>query len=292
VVKLELNNLKGDANLENDRSVRDKPSKISIVGGAGRMGSWVARFLKDHGMTVIVCDKREKAAKETAQKLGVIWKPMNIACASSDVVVVCVPMSDVVQVCQEVSGQMKEGSLLIEISSVKSGISDVLSQILPEHIGYVSLHPLFGPEITTLKGQNIVAVKTRNDEHTRRVTAFLQSNGAEVTILDVKDHDYAMAVFQVLHHFLLLSLARAIDLFIPENLMKRKLVTNSLRSTLESEMVLSKNMSIVMEIQKINPFSEEIRGRFVRELQKMLEEDPEVLCREFEEAVKRLSILI
>ncbi len=256
------------------------------------MGCWVARLLKDCGMAITICDKREEAAIETAQELGVTSKPIDRACIDSDVVVVCVPMDTLVQVCQEVGAHMRQGSLLVEISSVKTGVSDVLSGILPDHIGYVSLHPLFGPETTTLEGQNVVAVKTRDDEWTRRVVDFLERNGAVVTTLDIKDHDYIMSVFQVLHHFSMLSFARAIDTFTPNHLMKKELVTQSLRSTLGSEATILRNLPTVIEIQKVNPFSEEIRARFLSEVQKMLEEDPDLLRGQLEETAKRISTLV
>ena len=256
------------------------------------MGSCVAQQMKDYGASVSICDRREEAAKETAQRLGATWMPMSTGCADSDVVVVCVPMNSLVQTCLEVSGKMKKDSMLIEISSVKSHISDVLSKALPEHISYVSLHPLFGPEITSLKGQNIVAVRTRSRECTGAVASFLRSKGAEVTILDAKDHDYAMAVFQALHHFLLLSLARAIGTLLPERLMKRELVTNSLRSTLELEVSMLRNLPTIIEVQRTNPFSEEVRRRLINEAQTMLEEDPDVLNQKLVEAAEKISTLL
>ncbi len=270
----------------------ENPPRITIVGGAGRMGSWIARFLKENGMTVVLCDKREKAARETAEELGVTWKPIDAACENSDVVVVSVPMSSVIQVCREVGKRMKSGSMLVEISSVKSGISDVLSKTLPEHIGYVSLHPLFGPNAPTLKGRNVVAVKTRDDEHTRRVVAFLRDNGAEVVVINVKEHDHAMAFFQVLHHFLMLSFARTIDAFMPDHLVKRELVTQSLETTIKSGAAMFRNLPTIIEIQETNPFSVEIRRRFAIEVQRMMEEDPEILDQQLKKAAEKISTLL
>jgi len=256
------------------------------------MGAWVARQLKDYGASITICDRREEAARETAQRLGVMWMPMDTGYIDSDVVIVCVPMDNLIQTCQEIGIMMKKGSMMIEISSVKSGISDVLSETLPEHINYVSLHPLFGPETTSLKGQNIVAVKTRSQECTDVVASFLRSKGAEVTFLNAEDHDYAMAVLQVLHHFLMLSLIRAIGTLLPEHLMKRELVTNSLRSTLELDASILRNLPTIMEIQRANPFSEEVRRRLINEVQNMLEEDPDVLKQKLAEAAKKISTLL
>lgn len=251
------------------------------------MGAWVARQLKEYGASTTIRDRREEAARKTAQRLGVAWMPMDAGYIGSDIVIVCVPMNSLVQICQEIGGKMKEGSMMIEISSVKSGISDVLSETLPERISYVSLHPLFGPEITSLKGQNIVAVTTRSQECTDTVASFLRSKGAEVTFLNVEDHDYAMAVFQVLHHYLMLSLTRAIGTLLPEHLMKRELVTNSLRSTLDLDASILRNLPTVIEIQRTNPFSDEVRRRLISEAQTMLQEDPAVLKQKLIEAEKK-----
>lgn len=270
---------------------KDSP-KISIVGGAGRMGLGIARILKGYGMRVTLCDKRENAVKEAAQKLDVSWKPIGKACNQSDIVIVCVTMNNMIETCQQISAWMREGSILVEISSVKSGITDILSQTLPEQIGYVSLHPLFGPDTPSLEGQNIVAVKTRSDKHTERIASFLRKKGAQVTILTVKDHDYAMAVFQVTHHFSMLSLARAIDTLTPDKLMKSELITRSFKSTLGSELVILGNLPVVMEIQEANPFAEKVRRSFAEEVGKMLKEDPEVLYQQLRKTRKRISTLI
>ncbi len=270
---------------------KDSP-KISIVGGAGRMGLGIARILKGYGMRVTLCDKRENTVKEAAQKLGLSWKPIGKACNESDIVIVCVTMKNVIETCQQIGTWMREGSILVEISSVKSGIADILSQTLPEQIGYVSLHPLFGPDTPSFEGQNIIAIKTRSEKHTERIASFLRKKGAQVTILTVKDHDYAMAVFQVVHHFSMLSLARVIDALTPDKLMKRELITRSLRSTLESELVILGNLPVVMEIQEANPFAEKVRRSFVEEVEKMLEEDPEVLYPRLRKTRTRISTLI
>jgi prephenate dehydrogenase len=278
--------------MEKNRPKKKNPPKISIVGGAGRMGVGIARILKEYGMIVTLCDKREDAVMEAAQKLGVYWEPMDKACNASDIVVVCVTMKNMIETCQKIGTRMREGSILVEISSVKSGIADTLSQTLPEQIGYVSLHPLFGPDTPSFEGQNIIAIKTRSEEHTERIARFLRKKGAEVTILSVKDHDYAMAVFQVVHHFSMLSLARSIDALIPDKLMKRELITRSLKSTLGSELVILGNLPAVMEIQKVNPFAEEVRRSFVEEVGKMLEEDPDVLYQNLRKTGTRISTLI
>jgi len=281
-----------DPDLEETSPLEKSSPRITVVGGAGRMGSWITRFLKGKGMEVILCDKREKAARETAQELEATWKPMDTACEDSDVVVVCVPMRNVVQVCCEVGRQMKKGSILIEISSVKSGVSDILSKTLPEHFGYVSLHPLFGPEVQSLEGQNVVAVKTRNDGYAQKIVDFLRNNGAGVAVIGAEEHDHAMAFFQVLHHFLMLSFVRTIDAFMPSHLVKKELVTRSLGTTLRSEATIFRNLPTIIEIQETNPFSEETRSKFASEVQKMIEEDPEVLDQHLRKAAKKISTLI
>lgn len=278
--------------MEKNRPKKKAPPKISIVGGAGRMGIGIARILKEYGMRVTLCDKREDAVIEAAQKLNVSWEPTEKACNTSDIVIVSVTMKNMIETCQKIGKQMKEGSILIEISSVKSGITDILSQTLPEQIGYVSLHPLFGPDTPSFEGQNIIAIKTRSEEHTKRITGFLRKKGAEVTILSVKDHDYAMAVFQVVHHFSMLSLARSIDSLIPDKLLKKELITRSLKSTLGSELVILSNLSAVMEIQEVNPFAKEVRKSFFDEVRKMLEEDPEILYQHLRKTGTRISNLI
>src|SRR5438132_13863838 len=105
---------------------------------------------------------------------------------------------------------MREGALLIDLSSVKSGIADRISSEVPAGVEYVSIHPLFGPGISHLEGQNIVAILFKTGPQWRNFSRVLRKAGARVHLMSSENHDRVMGDVQAMHHFALLSLGVAL----------------------------------------------------------------------------------
>src|SRR5437870_3645539 len=147
-------------------------TKILIVGGTGGMGRFFARFASLQGAKVKLAgreiNKTRTAAKEIEVEPGTI-----LDAASSDIVILAVPMEETVRVATETASLMTAGSLLTDLSSVKTGISDKVAEKIPKGIEYISLHPLFGPGTDHLHGQTIIAVSYRSGQRwTKLARAF------------------------------------------------------------------------------------------------------------------------
>src|SRR3989442_13880971 len=135
-------------------------TRILIVGGTGEMGRFFARFASQQGAKVKLAgreiNKTRIAAKEMEVDPGTI-----LDAASSDIVILSVPTGETVRVATETGSLMTTGSLLTDLSSVKTGISDRVAEKIPKGVEYMSLHPLFGPGTDHLHGQTIIAVSYR-----------------------------------------------------------------------------------------------------------------------------------
>ena len=122
---------------------------VSIIGGTGGMGKLFARVFRKY-LKVVICSRNFHKAKKTAKRLKISAWPLE-ECNKADIVLVSIPIEETYKVCKEVSKKMKKDSLLIEISSVKSGIADRLSKDLNEKsLKYLSLHlyiPIYFPEL-------------------------------------------------------------------------------------------------------------------------------------------------
>jgi len=62
-------------------------------------------------------------------------------------------------------------------------------------------HPLFGPDATSIKDQNVALCPARVDRWTQWPKEIFEKNGARVTETTPKRHDEIMAVVQGLNHF-------------------------------------------------------------------------------------------
>src|SRR5438132_7134668 len=185
-------------------------TRILIVGGTGGMGRFFARFASLQGAKVKLAgreiNKTRTAAKEIEVEPGTI-----LDAASSDIVILAVPMEETVRVAAETASLMTAGSLLTDLSSVKTGISDKVAEKIPKGIEYISLHPLFGPGTDHLYGQTIIAVSYTAGQKWSKLARALQGGGARVQTMSAAQHDKAMAYVQGLHHFTLISLGIGLD---------------------------------------------------------------------------------
>src|SRR5437879_13642723 len=120
-------------------------------------------------------------------------------------------MKETARVATKTSYLMTTGSILADLSSVKTGISDRVAEKIPKGLEYMSLHPLFGPGVDHLHDQVIVAVPYRPGQKWSRLARALQGGGSKLITMSAAQHDRAMAYVQGLHHFALISLGLGHD---------------------------------------------------------------------------------
>src|SRR5260370_9966600 len=231
-------------------------TKILIVGGTGGMGRFFARFARLQGANVKIAgreiNKSRTAAKEIEVEPGTI-----LDATSSDIVILATPMQGTVRVAIETASLMTNGSLLADLSSVKTGISDRIAEKIPKGLEYVSLHPLFGPKIDHLHDQPIIAVSYNAGQKWSKLARALQGGGAKVQTMSAAQHDKAMAYVQGLHHFALISLGLGLDG------MGGEPKTQSLRETEGKIANILDNWDTIIGIQQLNPFLPLVIKKFV-----------------------------
>lgn len=230
---------------------------ILIVGGTGGMGRLFANFASARGASVKIVGRTKHRTRETAREMEV--KPGSISDAeASDIVVVAVPMGSVVESSIEIAQSMREGALLTDLSSVKTGIADRVSSRVPRGVEYVSIHPLFGSGIDHIGGQNIAAVPFKTGPQWRTFSRVLTKAGARVHTMSSEHHDSVMANVQALHHFVLLTLGVALRSWDGE------LKTSSIVGTLDRIQGLLRNWDTTVGIQRFNPSAATVRQEFIR----------------------------
>ncbi len=231
-------------------------TRILIVGGTGGMGRFFARFASLQGAKVKLAgreiNKTRTAAKEIEVEPGTI-----LDAATSDIVILAVPMEEIVRVATETASLMKTGSLLADLSSVKTGISDRIAEKIPKGLEYVSLHPLFGPSAVHLQDQTIIAVSYQSGQKWSKLSRALQASGSKIQTMSAAQHDRAMAYVQGLHHFALISLGLGLDG------MGGEPRTQSLRETEARIVSVLDSWGTIVGIQQLNPFLPPVRQKFL-----------------------------
>nr|HID57970.1 prephenate dehydrogenase/arogenate dehydrogenase family protein [Desulfobacterales bacterium] len=169
--------------------------RISIVGGKGQMGSLFKHFFEEKGHLVEVLGKEDEPFFEERLK-------------DSDIVIVSVPINVTAEVIKKIGSCIKPESLLMDLTSIKTEpVKAMLSFSRCEVIG---THPLFGPKISSLKGQTVVLTPARGKSWLPWLLDIFGSAGIITTISTPERHDLLMALTQCIRHLNTMILSKLI----------------------------------------------------------------------------------
>ncbi len=178
---------------------------ITIIGAGGQMGQWFSKYFASKDFQVTGYDEENpikgKDIIQASSLVGGILK--------ADYVMLCTPTRRTPEIIRLIAKEMKRGTFLIDISSQKGKVVASLAK-MPAKINPICIHPMFGPGIKKIKGQNIilVPVKDAKKELTVAKTLF---EGANFVTIDTVEHDKKIAVILGLTHLVNLVFANIIS---------------------------------------------------------------------------------
>lgn len=227
-----------------------RPETLSII-GFGAFGQLIARHLRPH-LALSVCDPcvrpNDLPQVDPAQA------------ARADIVVLAVPLPQLEAVLRAIAPHLRPGSTVIDVSSVKVEPARLMLDLLPDHVGIVANHPLFGPASAAdgIAGHRIAWCPLRGRGH-RWLAAFLKAKGLQVIPTTPDQHDRDMAVVQGLTHLIARSLSRLGPL-------PGHMATRSFAMLAEAAaMVQDDSPELLATILKANPHAASVRQRFLAE---------------------------
>ena len=186
--------------------------KIGIIGGTRGLGKTIAWYLKDFNFDVTITGRDSIIGNQVSEELGIKYSDNNKKIVqNSDIVIISVPISSTESVIEELAPFMKEGSLMLDVTSVKEGPSRKMKESLSKGVEFIPTHPVFGPRTTDLKGQVIVLTPIEKGKWYPKVYKFLEDKGLRIIETTAEHHDDMMGVVQVLTHFSYISTASAIE---------------------------------------------------------------------------------
>jgi prephenate dehydrogenase len=176
--------------------------KIAIIGGAGKMGQWLARYLIQEGHRVTLIDRQAAALPAACRALQADAAGIQTA-GEADSIIIAVPIDAFEGVVQELSGYVHPEQRVMDITSVKCMPVEVMHRLLPS-CRILGTHPVFGPGAAGLQGHNVVLTPvTENEERlASQVRAYLENRGARVAVMSPEKHDRMMAVVLGLAHYI------------------------------------------------------------------------------------------
>ncbi len=223
---------------------------VAIIGGKGQMGRCMERLFADLGHDVIVAD------------LDTDITPRDAA-AAADVVVISVPIDATVEVIGELGPLVREESLLMDVTSIKT--APMKAMLEASRASVVGTHPLFGPSVHTLQGQRMVLTPGRGEQWHAWLGQMLRARGLLLVTATPDEHDRAMAVVQVLTHFATEVMGKALaDIGVPLETTLNFTSPVYLMELLMTARHFAQSPALYASIQMSNPLTREVTDAFVR----------------------------
>ena len=179
--------------------------KITVIGAGGQMGQWFTKYFANKDFEVTGYDSENKVLGKDI----IVSDSLVGAILKADYVVLCTPTRRTPEIIRLIAKEMKRDTYLIEISSEKSKVVSSLSK-MPAKINPICIHPMFGPGVKTIKGQNIISVPIKDAKKELTVTKSL-FEGANFVTIDAVEHDKKIAVILGLTHLMNLVFANIVS---------------------------------------------------------------------------------
>ncbi len=222
---------------------------VLLVGGAGRMGRWFARFFTDLGWRVLVHD-----VAPTEDGLTSVDDPV-AAAADVDLVLLTVPPAATGDWLERLRGV---APVVADIGSIKAPFRDRLRELAAtQPVG--SIHPMWGPDTRLLSGKNLLVVDCGHAAATAYLKKVFEPTAARLHEVGLDDHDRLMAAALNLPHLLSLAFGRALaNRGVPSELLVHLGGPTFTKQARVAAEVANENAELYRQIQGLNPHGEEV----------------------------------
>lgn len=169
--------------------------RVLVIGGAGKMGAWMTRFLGSQGFQVETADPAGPL-DDFAHRVDWRGGPLD-----HDIIVLAAPLGVTTQILEELAESPPPG-LLFDIGSLKSPLRTPLRKLAAAGALVTSIHPMFGPQTELLSRRHVIFVDLGVPEATRQARELFSSTMAIHVETDLESHDRLIAYVLGLSHAL------------------------------------------------------------------------------------------
>lgn len=234
------------------------------------MGTWFSKYFSlRKGITLKICDIDASSIKSSA---NITVSEDIIHCVDgADLVLVCVPISEVPRTIRECAIKMKPGAILAEISSIKYRSAKELKKV-PNHVKPLCIHPMFGPAAPSLNLMKIILIPMRDETNELRILEELFEGSVVSIIHAAKTHDRIMSIILGLTYFTNLVFANFISKQDYQSLRQFSGTTFRIQSLLCTSILLDEPDLIVALLSQNSTVQKQIRKYLLdaRKLERLL----------------------
>jgi len=256
--RLALQIIAGAVQLQEESLPGSRPAasrRITIVGGAGKMGRWLAGYFAGQGHEVTIQDPAGEVEGFPSQS------NLEEAVRDAEIVVLATPLGSGRAVLQKVLALEPKG-VVADIFSLKSHVMDLLRNAAAQGRPVTSLHPLYGPDVRTLSGRTLAVCDCGHAGATEEATALFQDTALTITLVPVERHDEIMQYVLGLSHLVsILFFTTLTESGVPFATLEPMASTTFHKQMRAAASVANESPQLYYEIQKLNRHSAELFER-------------------------------
>lgn len=258
-----------------------------VIGGLGRMGEWMARYLDMVGYRVDVADTVERDTD-----FGRVHDWQGVV-NDYDLIVVAVPLGPSNDILLQLA-ELKPECLVFDIGSLKSPMREGLDAMRESGCRVCSVHPMFGPNEIGLSGRHILFVDVGNQQAIAEARALFAHTAADCVELSLEEHDEVMAWVLGLSHLVNIAFAGALAQSGEKVPMLKQISSSTFNAQLNvATQVVCENPHLYFEIQQGNVNTADVSEHFRKVLNELVtavtEHDEAVFTRHMRAARQRLT---
>ncbi len=222
-----------------------------IIGGAGKMGRWFARFLLSQGFEVTVADP--SGPVPGCDHLD-DWQQSGL---NDDFIIVAAPLGTSATILSKLA-QAKPAGVVFDIGSLKSPLRDGLRELCDAGVQTTSIHPMFGPDTDLLSERHVIFVDLGCEGANAKAKELFASTMATQVDMDLESHDRLIAYVLGLSHALNLAFTTALA----ESGESAPMLAQLSSTTFDAQLTLATSVTqespeLYYEIQRLNDYGTE-----------------------------------
>jgi chorismate mutase / prephenate dehydrogenase len=219
-----------------------------LIGGAGQMGRWFARFLESQGYSIEIADP---AGPVLDYPYCSDWTQSAL---DQDLILVATSLSHTDAILQQLAVR-KPAGLVVEIASLKTPLRASLQRLAAADVRIASLHPMFGPTTELLSGRHVICVDLGAGSAHGAGAEIFASTMARCVTMGLDDHDKLMASVLGMSHAINIAFFSALaesGSSVPE---LASISSTTFDAQLQVATAVSKdNAELYFEIQSLNEY--------------------------------------
>ena len=224
-----------------------------IIGGAGQMGQWFARFLAASNYSVTTADPASPPAGAEFEHVR-DWSALTL---DHDLIVIATPMGLTNTILHQLAAAPPRG-LVFDIGSLKSPLRTGLAALAQAGGHVTSVHPMFGPDTQLLSGRHVMIVDVGHPAASQHAKELFAATMATIVTVDLERHDRYMAFVLGLSHALNIAFFTALG----ESGETAPQLANLSSTTFDHQMhvahrVAVENPDLYFDIQTLNDYGGE-----------------------------------